>query len=194
MKVLEAGQRLSVLVGFIGLLVSCKAEEPQKLAAASAGAPAAQAAPGHPPSAPASHPPKAPEPTIEELNAFKPPTAKGKVFFKGLKDGAKLSGKAFMGAVAVKLELAVEGMKVEPAGAVHENAGHFALGIDAEAVPLGTAIKKNSGYQIYEKGETEVQAGVKPGKHTLTLQLVDARNRSYGPEWAQTIEIKVSAK
>lgn len=172
--------------GLAGLLVACQADEPQKGAVASAGAPAAAAAP--------SPPPKAAEPTLEELNAFKPPTAKGKVYFKGLKDGAKISGKAFMGAVAVKLELAAEGMKVEPAGGVHENAGHFAVGIDAQPVPLGTAIKKNSGYQLYEKGETEVQAGVKPGEHTLTLQLVDARNRSYGPEWAQTIKIKVTAK
>jgi hypothetical protein len=152
--------------------------------APSAQAPAAQPAPGTPA--------KAPEPTLAELNAFKPPTAKGKVAFKNVKDGAKLSGKAFMGAVAVPLELGVEGMTVESAGGVHENAGHFALGIDAEAVPLGTAVKK--GYQVYEKGETEVQAGVRPGAHTLTLQFVDARNRSYGPAWAQTIKVKVAEK
>ena len=97
-----------------------------------------------------------------------------------------------MGAVAVKLELAAEGMTVEPAGAVHENTGHFAVGIDAEPVPAATAVKK--GYQIYEKGETEVQAGVRPGDHILTLQLVDARNRSYGPDWAQSVKIKVTGK
>jgi hypothetical protein len=68
------------------------------------------------------------------------------------------------------------------------------VGIDAQPVPLATAVKKNSGYQLYEKGETEVQAGVRPGEHTLTLQLVDARNRSYGPEWAQAIKIKVTEK
>src|SRR5688572_2690702 len=163
MKVRKSGKGLGVLVALTGLLASCQSEEPQKGAPSSAGGPAVLAAA---PSAPA----KAPEPTIAELNAFKPPTAKGKVAFKGLKDGAKISGKAFMGAVAVKLELEAEGMKVEPAGAVHENAGHFAVGIDAEPVPLGTAIKKNSGYQLYEKGETEVQAGVKPGEHKLTLQ------------------------
>jgi hypothetical protein len=77
---------------------------------------------------------------------------------------------------------------------VHENAGHFAEGIDAQPLPQCTAIKKTSGYQIYDKGETEVQVGVRPGKHTLTLQLVDSRNRSYGPEWAQTVEIKVAEK
>ena len=175
-----------VLAGLASVLAGCKAEESEKAAASSAGAPAAAPT--------ASAPAKAPEPTIEELNAFKPPTAQGKVFFKDLKDGAKIKGKAFMGAVAVKLELVAEGMKVEPVGAVHENAGHFALGIDSPPVPLATAIKKNSGYQVYEKGETEVQAGVRPGEHTLTLQLVDARNRSYGPEWAQTIKIKVTEK
>jgi uncharacterized protein DUF4399 len=175
-----------VLAGLAGVLVGCKAEEPERAAVPSAGATATSPA--------ATAPPKAPEPKLEELNAFKPPTAKGKVLFKGLKDGAKVSGKAFMGAVALKLELAAEGMQVEPAGAVHENAGHFAVGIDAQPVPVGTAIKKNSGYQVYEKGETEVQAGVRPGEHVLTLQLVDARNRSYGPEWAQSVKIKVTAK
>jgi hypothetical protein len=173
-----------VLTGLV--LVSCKAEEPKGAAAAGAPAPA--------PSATASAPPKAPEPTVEALNAFKPPTAQGKVAFKGLKNGAKISGKDFMGAVAVSLQLSAEGMTIEPAGAVHENAGHFAVGIDAQPLPLGTAIKKASGYQVYEKGETEVQVGVRPGAHTLTLQLVDSRNRSYGPDWAQTVEIKVTAK
>jgi uncharacterized protein DUF4399 len=175
-----------VLAGLAGVLVGCKAEEPEKAAASSAGAPATTPA--------ASAPPKASEPTLEELNAFKPPTVKGKVLFQGLKDGAKISGKAFMGAVALKLELAAEGMKVEPAGGVHANSGHFAVGIDAQPVPLGTAIKKNTGYTVYDKGETEVQAGVRPGEHTLTLQLVDARNRSYGSEWAQTVKIKVTEK
>jgi hypothetical protein len=181
---MKANQSLIIAVaGCAGLLASCKAEESGKSAeAAPAAAPVVSA------------PPKPAEPTMEELNAFKPPSAKGKVFFKDLKDGAKLSGKAFMGAVAVKLQLAAEGMQVEPAGAVHENAGHFAVGIDAQPLPLGTAIKKGSGYQAYEKGETEIQVGVKPGDHTLTLQLVDARNRSYGPEWAQTIKIKVTEK
>lgn len=173
-----------VLAGFAAALVSCKGDEPAPPAQGSA--PAA--------TAPASPAPKVHEPTLEELNAFKPPTAKGKVFFKDLKDGAKISGKAFMGAVAVKLQLGVEGMKVEPAGAVRENVGHFAVGVDAQPVPSGTAIKKNSGYQLYEKGETEVQVGVRPGEHTLTLQLVDARNRSYGPEWAQSLAIKVAGK
>ncbi|MEY2932116.1 MAG: hypothetical protein RL033_2865 [Pseudomonadota bacterium] len=174
------------LAAFTGVLAGCeaskseKAPEPEK---GGANAPAVVA-----PSAPA----KPPEPTMAELNAFKPPTAKGKVFFKDLKDGAKISGKAFMGAVAVKLQMVAEGMTVEPSGAVHQNAGHFAVGIDAEPVPQGTAIKK--GYQIYEKGETEVQSGVRSGAHTLTLQLVDARNRSYGPEWAQTVKIKVTEK
>ena len=177
---------LIVLAGFAGVLVGCKAEPSEKAAVSSAEAAATTPM--------ASAPPKANEPTLEELNAFKPPTTKGKVFFKDLKDGAKVKGKAFMGTVAVKLELAAEGMKVEPAGGVHENAGHFAVGIDAQPVPLGTAIKKNSGYQVYEKGETEVQAGVRPGEHTLTLQLVDARSRSYGPEWAQAIKIKVAEK
>jgi hypothetical protein len=181
---MQTKRLIIVLTGLV--LVSCKAAEPEKAAPASAPVPAS--------SATVSAPAKAPEPTVEELNAFKPPTVKGKVAFKGLKDGAKISGKAFMGAVAVSLQLSAEGMKVEPSGAVHENAGHFAVGIDAQPLPLGTAIKKGSGYQTYEKGETEVQVGVRPGKHTLTLQLVDSRNRSYGPEWAQTIEIKVAEK
>jgi hypothetical protein len=177
-------RRVGLLVGVACVIAACQAKESEKAPEPSAPAALAQPAP--------SAPQKAPEPTLAELNAFKPPTAKGKVSFKNLKDGAKISGKAFMGAVAVELELEAVGMRVEPAAAVHENAGHFALGIDAEPVPLGCAVKK--GYQVYEKGETKVQAGVRPGEHTLTVQLVDARNRSYGPEWAQSIKVKVAAK
>ena len=117
-----------VVAGLACVLVSCEAKESEK--AASTPTPAAPPA--------ASAPPKAPEPTMEELNAFKPPTAKGKVFFKELKDGAKLGGKAFMGAVAVKLAARCRRHdQVEPAGAVRENAGHFAVGIDAQPVPPG---------------------------------------------------------
>ena len=184
---MKAPRRLIVLAGFAGLLGACKAEEPEKAAVSSAGGPAA-------PQAAASARPKAAEPTLEELNAFKPPSVKGKVYFKGLKDGAKVAGEAFMGTVAVKLELVAEGMKIEPAGAVRENTGHFAVAVDSQPVALGAALAKNSGYQVYDKGETEVQAGVRPGEHTLTLQLLDARNRSYGPEWAQSVKIKVAAK
>ncbi|MEY4545636.1 MAG: hypothetical protein RL685_1831 [Pseudomonadota bacterium] len=176
-----------VLVGLTGLFAGCEASKSEKAAEPQKGGANAATAVAPSPASPAK-----PEPTMAELNAFKPPTAKGKVFFKDLKDGAKISGKAFMGAVAVKLQMVAEGMTVEPSGAVHQNAGHFAVGIDAEPVPQGTAIKK--GYQVYEKGETEVQSGVRAGAHTLTLQLVDARNRSYGPEWAQTIKIKVTEK
>jgi hypothetical protein len=181
----EKSPIIIIVAGLACVLVSCQADESGKAAqpnAPTAIAPAVAA------------PPKAPEPTTAELNAFKPPTVKGKVFFQDLKDGAKISGKAFMGAVAVKLQPRAEGMQVEPAGAVHENAGHFAVGIDAEPLPQGTTFKKGSGYQAYEKGETEIQVGVKPGAHTLTLQLVDARNRSYGPEWAQTVKVKVTEK
>jgi len=175
---------MGVVAGLACVLGGCQSKESEKAPEPSAPAAVAQPAP----SAPA----KAAEPTLAELNAFKPPTAKGKVAFKNLKDGAKIRGKAFMGAVAVELELEATGMTVEPAGGVHENAGHFAIGIDAEAVPLGAVVKK--GYQVYEKGETKVQAGVRPGEHTLTLQFVDARNRSYGPEWAQAIKVKVAEK
>lgn len=174
---------MGVVAGLACVVAGCPSKEAEK-----APEPSAPAAVAPAPSAPA----KAVEPSLAELNAFKAPTAKGKVSFKNVKDGAKLRGQAFMGAVAVELELAAEGMAVEPAGAVHENAGHFAVGIDADAVPLGTVVKK--GYQVYEKGETKVQAGVRPGEHTLKLQLVDARNRSYGPEWAQTIKVKVAEK
>ena len=177
--------RRSLSIVIVAALVGCDAEKPPKAAEPSPAVVAAPAPPAQP---------KAAEPTLEELNAFKPPTAKGKVFFKDLKNGAKLSGRAFMGAVAVKLQLGAEGMTVEPAGAVHQNAGHFAIGIDAQPLPAATPIKKGSGYQAYEKGETEVQIGLKPGAHQLTLQLVDARNRSYGPEWAQTLEVKVVEK
>jgi hypothetical protein len=179
-------KRCIALIAALTFALGCEAEQPPKAEPASAPPPG--------PSPAANAPPRPAEPTIEELNAFKPATAKGKVFFKDLKDRAKISGKAFMGAVAVKLQLAAEGVKVEPAGAVRENSGHFAVGIDAQPLPPGIAIKKGSGYQVYEKGETEVQVGVRPGTHKLTLQLVDARSRSYGPEWAQTIEVKVSEK
>jgi uncharacterized protein DUF4399 len=174
-----------VVAGLVCVLVGCKADEPGKAAEPSAPAVTAPAVAASP---------KAAEPTTAELNAFKPPTSKGKVYFEEPKDGAKISGKAFMGAVAVKLELRAEGMQVEAAHAVHENAGHFAVGIDAQPLPQGTTFKQGSGYQAYEKGETAIQVGLKPGAHTLTLQLVDARNRSYGPEWSQTVKIKVTER
>ena len=41
------------------------------------------------------------------------------------------------------------------------------------------------------EGQIETDLKLKPGKYALTLQFADGQHKSYGPDWAHTIEVTV---
>ncbi|POY36462.1 rod shape-determining protein RodA [Solitalea longa] len=106
------------------------------------------------------------------------------VFFVNLKDGQTVKS-------PVKVEMGVNGMTVEPIGAVNPDKGHHHLIIDASFIPAGTTTPADSTHIHFGKGQTETEVKLSPGKHTLTLQFADGMHTSYGVRMSKTITVEV---
>jgi hypothetical protein len=110
----------------------------------------------------------------------------GHVMFVSPKDGATVHS-------PVIVKMAIMGMKVRPAGEDpnDKTTGHHHIIVDGASIPAGQVIPNDAKHLHYGKGQTEAKLDLKPGDHTLTLQLADGAHRSYGPELSQTIKIHV---
>jgi hypothetical protein len=113
------------------------------------------------------------------------PPAGAKVFFKNLKPGETIP-------TTFKLEMGVEGMKIDTAGPLVSGSGHHHLIIDgADSLTRGTVVAKDSVNIHFGKGQTEYELKLKPGKHKLTLQFADGLHRAYGSQMSATTEVNV---
>jgi hypothetical protein len=111
--------------------------------------------------------------------------AGAKVFFKNLKDGQTVSS-------PVKVEMGLEGLKLDTAGAIVSGSGHHHLLIDAgDSIPAGTVVPKDSTHLHFGKAQSSAEVKLAPGKHMLTLQFADGIHRSYGSQLATTINVTV---
>src|SRR6476469_7431976 len=108
-----------------------------------------------------------------------------KVYFKNLKNGAAVKS-------PVKVEMAVDNMKVDTAGPVVAASGHFHIFIDAEdSLSSAAMVPKDSTHLHYGKGQTAAEVKLTPGVHKLTLQFADGLHRSYGSKLATTVSVNV---
>ena len=111
--------------------------------------------------------------------------AGAKVSFKNLKNGASVSS-------PLKVQMAVDNIKVDTAGPVIAGVGHHHLFIDAEdSLAAGTMVPKDSSHLHFGKGQTETEVKLTPGKHKLTLQFADGLHRSYGGKLSSVITVNV---
>jgi hypothetical protein len=115
-----------------------------------------------------------------------PPVPAGaKVFFKNLKDGQTVKS-------PLKVEMGVEGLKLDTAGAIVAGTGHHHLLIDAgDSIPVGTIVPKDATHLHFGKAQSSTEVPLTPGKHVLTLQFADGIHRSYGGQLAATITVTV---
>lgn len=116
-----------------------------------------------------------------------PPVPAGaKVFFKNLKDGQTVK-------TPFKVEMGVDGMKLDTAGALVDGTGHHHLLIDAgDSIPAGTVVPKDSTHLHFGKAQSVTgDLTLTPGKHQLTLQFADGIHRSYGGQLATSISVTV---
>jgi alkylation response protein AidB-like acyl-CoA dehydrogenase len=118
---------------------------------------------------------------------FKAPEAKGRVYFKNLKNGAGVPA-------TFTVEFGVDGLRVRPAGEdpLDHTSGHHHLIIDGRPVPPGQLVPFDNKDLHFGKGQKEAQVTLPPGRHTLTLQFADGAHRSYGPRWSATITVNVT--
>ena len=113
------------------------------------------------------------------------PPAGAKVFFKNLVAGQNISS-------PYKLEMGVEGMKIDTAGPLVTGSGHHHLMINGpDSLVKGMVVKKDSVNIHFGKGQTEYELILNPGKHKLSLQFADGLHRSYGSQMSATIEVNV---
>lgn len=111
--------------------------------------------------------------------------AGAKVFFKNLKNGETVTS-------PVKVEMGLEGLKLDTAGAIVAGSGHHHLLIDAgDSIPAGTVVPKDSTHLHFGKAQSSAEVKLAPGKHVLTLQFADGIHRSYGGQLATTINVTV---
>ena len=111
--------------------------------------------------------------------------AGAKVYFKNLKNGETVKS-------PVKVEMGVDGMQLDTAGAIVAGTGHHHLLIDAgESIAAGTVVPKDSTHLHFGKAQSSADVKLAPGKHVLTLQFADGIHRSYGAQMASTINVTV---
>lgn len=108
-----------------------------------------------------------------------------KVYFKNLKDGETVKS-------PVKVEMGVDGMMLDTAGAIVAGTGHHHLLIDAgDSINAGVVVPKDSAHLHFGKAQSSAEVKLTPGKHVLTLQFADGIHRSYGGKMAATIHVTV---
>lgn len=108
-----------------------------------------------------------------------------RVFFASPTDGAIVSS-------SVQVTMASENFTVEPAGEVHERAGHLHIMVDTPCLPAGEVIPKDEMHLHYGNGQTEADIELAPGKHTLCLQAADGAHIALpGAGMTQVFEVTV---
>jgi uncharacterized protein DUF4399 len=123
--------------------------------------------------------------STKAITALPPVPAGAKVFFKNLKNGETVKS-------PLKVEMGLEGLKLDTAGAIVAGTGHHHLLIDAgDSIPAGQVVPKDATHLHFGKAQSETEVTLSPGKHVLTLQFADGIHRSYGSQLAATITVDV---
>ncbi|HWX67518.1 MAG TPA: DUF4399 domain-containing protein [Rhodanobacter sp.] len=82
----------------------------------------------------------------------------------------------------VTVRFGLKGMGVAPAGVAKEHTGHHHLLVDVKELPIaGQPIPKDDNHIHFGGGQTETTLKLKPGTHTLQLELGDANHIPFDP-------------
>ena len=88
----------------------------------------------------------------------------------------------------------LKGMGVAPAGIAREHTGHHHLLVDVkELPPAGQPIPKDANHLHFGGGQSETTLKLKPGTHTLQLELGDENHLPFDPPLVSkkiTIQVK----
>ncbi len=107
-----------------------------------------------------------------------------RVFFVNLNDGDVVNS-------PFVVEMGVEGMEVEPAGALAKSKGHHHILINRAAYPTGEVVPMDENNIHFGDGSTQTTLELEPGEYSLTLQFADGLHQSYGEPMSATITISV---
>jgi hypothetical protein len=80
------------------------------------------------------------------------------------------------------VKFAVEDIALAPAGDATPNTGHHHLLIDVDKLPVaGQPIPADANHVHFGKAQTQAEVTLKPGKHTLQLELGDKGHMPFDP-------------
>lgn len=97
------------------------------------------------------------------------------VYIISPKDGATVSPD-------VTVRFGLKGMGVAPAGVAREHTGHHHLLVDVKELPAaGQPIPTDDNHIHFGGGQTETTLKLKPGMHSLQLELGDANHIPFDP-------------
>lgn len=107
---------------------------------------------------------------------------KGAAAFRSPKNGAKVES-------PVAVNMTASNIKIEKAGKVRKGRGHFHLMVDTKCVKNGKVIPEDAKHLHFGDGSTKAKVKLKPGKHTLCLQVGDGAHKAVGN--SDTVKITV---
>lgn len=82
----------------------------------------------------------------------------------------------------VTVRFGLKGMGVAPAGVAKEHTGHHHLLVDVKELPAaGQPIPNDTNHIHFGGGQTETTLKLKPGTHTLQLELGDQNHVPFNP-------------
>ncbi|MBV7327241.1 DUF4399 domain-containing protein [Chloroflexi bacterium TSY] len=88
--------------------------------------------------------------------------------------------------------MAATGLVVEPAGDIHENAGHFHILIDTDFIPAGEVIPADEQHLHFGKAQTTTTIELSPGEHTLRLQMANGAHIAVaGDQYRDEVTVNV---
>lgn len=90
--------------------------------------------------------------------------------------------------VAVKMN--ATRVKITEAGKVRKGTGHYHVMIDTKCVARGKVIPEKAKHLHFGDGSTKTKLKLKPGKHTLCLQLGNGAHQAFG--LTDTVKITVT--
>jgi len=90
-----------------------------------------------------------------------------------------------------KVQFAINGMAVKPAGVMDANTGHHHLLINGEPLKAGEAVPFDDRHLHFGKGQTEAEVTLAPGDYTLTMQFANGAHQSYGAPLSKSIKVSV---
>ncbi|RIK48374.1 MAG: hypothetical protein DCC57_13435 [Chloroflexi bacterium] len=91
------------------------------------------------------------------------------------------------------VEMAADGLTIEPAGEIHEGAGHFHILVDTDFIAAGELIPFDEQHLHFGKGQLTTTLELAPGVHVLRLQAANGAHVALGGEpYQDTITITVT--
>lgn len=103
-----------------------------------------------------------------------------RVYFTSIVDGDTVDS-------PVTVRWSAENFTIEPAGDIHEGAGHLHIIVDADCVAAGVTVPADDNHLHFGKAQTEAALELTPGEHTLCLQAADGAHMALAGDGATEV-------